>query len=46
MATHTGEKLFKCSFCEESFIWRPNMYAHRKKMHPKEYAEYRKQKLP
>lgn len=37
VATHTGEKSYKCSFCPEEFTWRPNMYAHRKKAHPFEY---------
>lgn len=37
IATHTGEKLYKCSFCPEAFIWRPNMYSHQKKAHPDEW---------
>lgn len=39
VATHTGEKLHKCSFCPEAFIWRPNMYSHQKKTHPEEWKK-------
>lgn len=44
VATHTGEKAYKCSFCPEAFIWRPNMYAHQKKAHPVEYEALRREK--
>lgn len=37
IATHTGEKLYKCSFCPEAFIWRPNMYSHQKRAHPEQW---------
>lgn len=37
MATHTGKKLYRCSYCSESFVWRPNMYSHQKKAHPDEW---------
>lgn len=63
IATHTGEKTYKCTFCPEgiwiqliiaifanhwkliwhfcsvAFIWRPNMYSHRKKAHPELVAK-------
>ncbi|XP_031622017.1 transcription factor grauzone-like [Contarinia nasturtii] len=38
-AIHTGEKMFRCSYCPEEFIWRSNMYVHQKKMHPAEWSE-------
>lgn len=39
VATHTGEKTHKCSFCPDAFIWRPNMYSHQKKAHPEEWKK-------
>lgn len=42
VATHTGEKMYKCSYCPEAFIWRPNMYSHQKKAHPTEWIQNRK----
>uniref|UniRef100_A0A0K8UXT7 Transcription factor grauzone n=2 Tax=Bactrocera latifrons TaxID=174628 RepID=A0A0K8UXT7_BACLA len=39
MATHTGEALYTCSFCPQTFKSNGNMYSHRKKKHAKEWAE-------
>ncbi|XP_046802981.1 zinc finger protein 91-like [Lucilia cuprina] len=41
MATHTGEDLYKCPHCERTFKTNANMHHHRKKAHPKEWAEGR-----
>lgn len=37
MASHTGERLYKCKFCELSCNSSANMYTHQKKKHPAEY---------
>lgn len=38
LASHTGEKLYKCSFCEQEFNSSANKYKHQKNKHPEEYA--------
>ncbi|XP_053962219.1 transcription factor grauzone-like [Anastrepha ludens] len=39
MATHTGEVLCTCTFCPQTFNSKSSMYTHRKRQHPKEWAE-------
>lgn len=41
MATHTGEDLYTCPHCPRTFKVSSNMHHHRKKAHPKEWAEGR-----
>lgn len=42
MAIHAGRTdLYSCSFCTKTFRSSANMYAHRKRAHPKEYEESR-----
>lgn len=37
---HAGiTDLYKCNYCSKTFRSSANMYAHRKRSHPKEYAE-------
>ncbi|XP_067631679.1 transcription factor grauzone isoform X2 [Eurosta solidaginis] len=44
MAMHTGEVLYNCPHCPKTFNSNANMHSHRKKMHPKEFEERRKQR--
>ncbi|XP_055314293.1 zinc finger protein 90-like [Sitodiplosis mosellana] len=37
VATHTNKKSYKCTYCDETFIWRQNMYKHRKHQHEEEW---------
>lgn len=40
MAIHSGiSNLYSCSFCTKTFRSSSNMYAHRKRDHPQEYAQ-------
>ncbi len=41
-ATHTGEYLYNCAYCDKRFKSRPNMFTHRKNAH---LAEWTRDKL-
>ncbi|XP_023037815.1 transcription factor grauzone [Drosophila willistoni] len=45
MTTHTGEVLYTCPHCTQTFNSNANMHAHRKKMHRKEWEENRQQRM-
>ncbi|KAH8283545.1 hypothetical protein KR018_005489, partial [Drosophila ironensis] len=45
MTTHTGEVLYTCPHCPQTFNSNANMHAHRKKVHRKEWEEHRHQRL-
>ncbi|XP_055614071.1 transcription factor grauzone-like [Uranotaenia lowii] len=38
---HTGEVLYTCNFCPKTFNSNSNLYSHRRKQHPLEYAEWK-----
>lgn len=43
-STHTGEKLYKCKFCEMRCNSSANMYKHQKARHPEEYEQMRQER--
>ncbi|XP_052859867.1 transcription factor grauzone-like [Anopheles cruzii] len=43
-AIHTGEELYSCEYCSATFKSKSNMYAHKKKVHHKEWAAAKMQK--
>ncbi|XP_017049775.2 LOW QUALITY PROTEIN: transcription factor grauzone [Drosophila ficusphila] len=45
MTTHTGEVLYTCPHCPQTFNSNANMHAHRKKVHRKEWEENRHQRI-
>lgn len=45
MAQHTGEVLYNCPFCTRTFNSNANMHSHKKKQHPIEWEELRRQKM-
>ena len=45
IATHTGEDLYQCPHCPQTFKVSSNMHHHRKKAHPVEFEEGRKNRL-
>ncbi|XP_001361867.2 transcription factor grauzone [Drosophila pseudoobscura] len=45
LTTHTGEVLYTCPHCTQTFNSNANMHAHRKKVHRKEWEEHRLQRL-
>ncbi|XP_054728511.1 transcription factor grauzone-like [Anastrepha obliqua] len=44
MTTHTGEDLYQCPHCPRTFKVNANLHHHRKRKHPKEWAENRRQR--
>ncbi|XP_055610583.1 transcription factor grauzone-like [Uranotaenia lowii] len=44
-ASHTGEVLYTCPFCATTSNSKANMYAHKKKSHPIEWAQEKQNKL-
>ena len=45
LSTHTGEPLYKCPQCTQTFNFSANMHKHRKNAHPKEWLETRLKRL-
>ncbi|KAH8401678.1 hypothetical protein KR009_007364 [Drosophila setifemur] len=45
MTTHTGEVLYTCPHCPQTFNSNANMHAHRKKVHRKEWEELRHERM-
>ncbi|XP_065366261.1 transcription factor grauzone-like [Calliphora vicina] len=45
IATHTGQDLYQCPHCPQTFRVSANMHHHRKKVHPVEWQEGRKNRL-
>ncbi|XP_065366264.1 transcription factor grauzone-like [Calliphora vicina] len=45
IATHTGQDLYQCPHCPQTFKVSANMHHHRKKVHPIEWEEGRKNRL-
>ena len=45
MTMHTGEILCTCPHCPKTFNSSANMHSHRKKMHPREFEETRRQRM-
>ncbi|XP_073813943.1 transcription factor grauzone-like [Musca autumnalis] len=45
MTQHTGETLYKCPFCTRTFNSNANMHAHKKRAHPIEWEELRRNKM-
>lgn len=41
MATHTGEDIYKCMYCSQTFKSSGNMYQHRKKQHKEDILKDR-----
>lgn len=39
IATHSNDRQYKCSYCNETFVWQSNMYKHQKKMHLQEWSQ-------
>ena len=39
MASHTGDVLYSCDFCDRTFNSSANRASHRKKMHPQQWLE-------
>lgn len=38
ISSHTNEMKHKCSYCDQAFIWRSEMYKHRKKIHFQQWS--------
>lgn len=44
MASHTGSVLYRCPWCPKTFNSSANLHSHRKKGHPIEWEELKRQK--